>query len=146
MSTLFQDLRFCFRSFSKTPGFSLVVVLTLALGIGANTAIFSVLNAAILRPLPYPQPERLAMVFTQFPSIQQDQFPMSAPEFIEYQLMTQSFQAITAFQVGNVSLSGDSGGVDVSESVRCRGATGRVATEWQSTRQRSAVCRSAAAG
>ena len=96
MSTLWQDLRFSFRSFAKSPGFTMVVVMTLALGIGANTAIFSVLNAAVLRPLPYQDPDRLVMVFTFFPGMQEDSFPMSAPEFLEYKAMTGSYEALAA--------------------------------------------------
>ena len=67
MDTLFQDIRFGWRLLRRTPGFTLAAVLALALGVGATTAIFTVLDRVVLRPLPYPNPDRLAMVWDTNP-------------------------------------------------------------------------------
>ena len=81
-----NDLCFAFRQLLKNPGFTAVAVLTLALGIGANTAILSVVNAVLLRPLPFAKPERLVRIYSEFPTFPNGglrRFPVSAPEFLD---------------------------------------------------------------
>ncbi|MEX2271105.1 MAG: ABC transporter permease [Vicinamibacterales bacterium] len=107
METLLQDIRYAARSLVKAPGFAALTILTLALGIGANTAIFSVVNAVVLRPLPYPQPERLVYVTTQFPTLGFDQFWMSMPEFLEYRQWSTLYDVIGAYTVGASNLGAD---------------------------------------
>ena len=78
----FGDLKYAMRQLRRSPGFTIVAVLTLALGIGANTAVFSVLNGVLLRPLPYAAPERLVMVTSAFPSMDFDRFWVSPPRVL----------------------------------------------------------------
>src|SRR4026208_1520508 len=103
--TLLQAARYWWRLLRRTPGFTAVAVLTLALGIGANTAIFSVVNAVILRPLGYPEPDRLIYISSQFPQLGFDQFWMSTPELLEFQERTRAFGAIGAFATGQANLT-----------------------------------------
>jgi len=105
MDGFVRDIRHAARNLLRTPGFALVTILTLALGIGANTAIFSVVNAVILRPLGYPHPERLVYISSQFPSMGFDQFWVSPPEFFELQERARTFSSIGAYAVGQVNLS-----------------------------------------
>ncbi|MDQ3171515.1 MAG: ABC transporter permease [Acidobacteriota bacterium] len=107
METLLQDIRYAVRSLAKAPGFAAITILTLALGIGANTAIFSVVNAVVLRPLPYPRPDKLVYVTTQFPTLDFDQFWMSVPEFREYREWSTSYDAIGAYTVGASNLGAE---------------------------------------
>jgi len=102
MSTLRQDLHFALRQIVKRPGFATVVVLTLALGIGANTAVFSVLNAVLLRPLPYSQPQQLVKLWTRFTGIglPNDQNAVSPPEFRDFQQLNHSFSDVAAINTG----------------------------------------------
>jgi predicted permease len=99
-----QDLLYALRHLAKNPGYALVTVLTLALGIGANTAIFSVVNGVLLKPLPYPEASRLIFITSQFPGLGFDQFWVSAPEFIEFRERNQSFQDVGGFRAGAVNL------------------------------------------
>src|SRR5688500_6281606 len=104
MDTLRKDLLHAFRGLRKTPGYAAVTVLTLALGIGANTAIFSVINGVLLKPLPYPAPGRLLFITSQFPALGFDQFWVSAPEFVEFRERNRSFQDVGAYRAGAVNL------------------------------------------
>jgi predicted permease len=104
MDSLFQDLRHAVRGLVRTPGFALVTILTLALGIGANTAIFSIVNGVILRPLGYPKPEQLMFLTSRFPAQGFDEFWVSPPEFFEFREINQSFAAVGAYATGEVNL------------------------------------------
>src|SRR3954463_16275855 len=96
MSAFSQDVRYAVRLLAKKPGFTASAVACLALGIGATTAIFSVVNAVLLRPLPYAQSGRLVRVFTEFPNFPNGglrRFWGSAPQILDLQRDTTSFQA-----------------------------------------------------
>jgi len=99
-----QDFVYALRHLRKHPGYLIVTVLTLALGIGANTAIFSVVNGVVLRPLAYPDPGRLVFITSQFPSLGFDQFWVSAPEFLEFRERNASFEEVGAYRSGAVNL------------------------------------------
>jgi putative ABC transport system permease protein len=100
-----QDLRYGARMLLKKPGFTVIAVITLALGIGANTAIFSVVNGVLLRPLPYKEPGRLARVYSEFPTMNLRKFWISPPEFLDIQKESKSWESIGAWSTGGVNLS-----------------------------------------
>jgi predicted permease len=106
MRILLQDMRFALRQMIQKPGFALLVMLTMALGIGANAAIFSVLDAVLLRPLPYDKPEQLIKVWTRFTGIgaPNDQNWVSAPEFRDLQQLNHSFSDFAAISADSVNL------------------------------------------
>jgi putative ABC transport system permease protein len=104
MQDFVQDLQYAIRQMMKSPGFAVVAVLTLALGIGANTAIFSILNAVLLDPLPYPHSEQLVTLFHNKPNFTKGS--ISYPNFLDWQRDNQSFQAMAAYRNSDAKLSG----------------------------------------
>lgn len=104
-----NDIRFALRLFRKSPGFVTVAVLTLALGIGANTAIFSVTDAVLLRPLPYPDAKRLIRVWQSEPKMGEGRLGAAPPEFAAYRDRTRAFSSITGYQRESFDLTGSAG-------------------------------------
>jgi len=107
MLTLLKDLRYSLRTLCKVPGFTIVALLVLALGIGANTAIFSVVNSVVLRPLPYPGADRLALIWeTDLKDGIKREGP-SAPNFLDWQEQSQSFEEMALLEVGTGTVTGE---------------------------------------
>ncbi len=106
MEILTKDLRHGFRAFRNKPAFSLMAVLTLALGIGASTTIFSIVEAVILRPLPYANPDRLVQVKEWIPKAIPTPILVCAPDAVQFQRESKSFEAMAAFANGESELSG----------------------------------------
>ena len=102
-----NDLRYAFRQLRKSPGFTLVAVLTLALGIGANTAIFSVINAVLLRPLPYPQPDRIVTLYES--TAAQPEISISWPNFLDWKKEATVFEELAVGRRESFNLSGVEG-------------------------------------
>ncbi|MGB7439259.1 MAG: ABC transporter permease, partial [Candidatus Acidiferrum sp.] len=104
LETLVQDLGFAFRMLRKAPGFAGIAILTLAIGIAANTALFSVVNGVLLNPLPYPQPDRLVAVYTR--AYQFDKASISYPNFLDWCRENRSFSKLAAFRGETFTLTG----------------------------------------
>ena len=138
MRTILADLRYAFRVMSRTPSFAIAVVSVLAIGIGANTAIFSIVNAVLLRPLPFEEPERLVRIYTGTLGPKGGLFEVSPGKFYDWQRDAQSFESMALYQccgLKELALSGTGTarivrGIAVSagffEVVRARPALGRV--------------------
>lgn len=143
MRTVFADLRYAFRVASRTPSFAVAVVSVLALGIGANTAIFSIVNAVLLRPLPFEEPERLVRIFTRTPGGRL--FELSPGKFYDWQRDAQSFEGMAMYQCcgfRELALTGTGTARTVRatavsagffEVVRARPALGRVFRQEEDT-------------
>src|SRR5947209_8842757 len=108
MKTLLQDIRYGVRVLSKSPGFTAVAVLVIALGIGANSAIFSVVNAVLLRPLPYDRPERLVRVMLADKKRGETSRSHAYPNFADMRAQNKTFAALAAYTDTGASLTGDS--------------------------------------
>jgi putative ABC transport system permease protein len=106
MNTLLQDLRFAIRTLLKSPGFALVAILTLALGIGANTAIFSVMDTVLLKPLHYQSPSSLVLVWENKPSLNLWRNTVSPPDFFDWQAQSHAFRGMAAFLDQPANLTG----------------------------------------
>ena len=105
MDTLIKDLRYGIRSFLKRPGFLVIAISTLALGIGATTAMFTVVNSVLLRPLQFPEPERAVLFEGVNPRMGITESSMSAPDIADWQQQSQSFEQIAAFFSGGAILN-----------------------------------------
>src|SRR6185436_3290864 len=106
MNTLFNDLRYALRGLVKRKGFAGIAVLTLALGIGATTATFTVVDAVLLRKLPVSDPERVVVVHNQLPKINLPRTSVSALQFIDYSQQSDAFASTAAFATRNFNLTG----------------------------------------
>src|SRR3954447_9510148 len=101
---MIADIRYAIRMLAKSPAFTFIAVLTLALAIGANTAIFSVVNAVLLRPLPYPQSEQLIRVFGTQPTL--PEAPSSPANFLEWRAENQVFEHVATYIGQGFNLTG----------------------------------------
>jgi len=116
MDTVIKDIRYALRGFIKRPAFTAIALITLALGIGANSAIFSVVNSIVLRPLPYQDSSRLMVLWGNLGSSELAETELSAPEFVDVQQQVQSFESVAAYTTQGFNLSG------IGEPERIRGA------------------------
>ena len=108
MQTFLQDLKYALRMLKKNPAFTTVAILTLAVGIGANSAIFSVVNSVLLRPLPFREPGQLVRVYSEFPTMKLQKFWLSPPELLDIQREAQSWEAIGAWAPGGQNVGTES--------------------------------------
>ena len=116
MDTLLKDIRYALRGFLKRPAFSAIAIITLALGIGANSAIFSVVNSIVLRPLPYQDSSQLMVLWGNLHNNHLDEVELSAPELVDVQQQSQAFADVAGYTTQGFNLSG------IDQPERLRGA------------------------
>jgi putative ABC transport system permease protein len=121
METFWHDLRYALRMLRKNPGFTAVAVITLALGIGANTAIFSVVNSVLLRPLPFREPNQLVRIYSEFPTMQLKKFWLSPPELLDIQKDSKSWEAIGGWAAGGQNVGTNSEPLRVTSAAVTKG-------------------------
>ena len=126
MAQLVQDVRLAARRLGRTPGFTLLALVTLALGIGANTALFSVVHAVLLKPLPFAEPDRLYWVWSRHTST--DRYPFSLPEFCDYRDRNRTLGALAGF----ANWTGNLAGEGTTERIPGCGSRGTSSRCWAS--------------
>lgn len=116
MSAPIEDVRFSLRLFRRNPGFALIAIATLALAIGANTAMFTVVHGVLLQPLPYPDADRLVMVYESTPTAEQSS--IAYPNFLDWRRESDSFVDIAVFRSDDFNLTGRVG-LSISRARTC---------------------------
>src|SRR4026207_737162 len=106
MESILADIRYGLRILLKQPGFTLVAVVTLALGIGANTAIFSLVNSILLRPLPFREPDRVVRLIQASPKLGLDTWGVSQADFAAYREQNRSFETVALYNSTAINLTG----------------------------------------
>src|SRR6185503_11802406 len=105
LDSTMQDFKYGIRLLRRSPGFTTLAVLTIGLGIGANSAIFSVINGVVRKPLAYPNADQLMFITSQFPTLNFNKFWMSPPEYFDYREHTKTFAHLGAYSTGAMNLS-----------------------------------------
>ncbi len=114
---MLSEIKVALRGLAKSPGFTVIAIATLALAIGANTAVLSLVNALLIRPLPYKNPQQLVLIWEQFANQGLDRIPVSPPEYLDYQKELRSYDSIAAFDYVDLNLTGGEMPERVSGSV-----------------------------
>src|SRR5207237_10357077 len=102
---MLSEIKVALRGLAKSPAFTMIAIATLALAIGANSAVFSLINALLVRPLPYQEPSRIALIWEQFATQGLERIPVSPPEYLDLEKEFQSGTGLAAFHYQNFNLA-----------------------------------------